>query len=117
MPTILSRLDAAFRAAISAAFGFEADPVVGVSQNEQFGGVVLAMWYMAMAEHLGETAALWELVDRTGAAVAGKDIAAQNAAVHDLAVLHQRFIDKDPAGVTVFEPYLQNLHLDLATLE
>ena len=37
MQTITAQLDAAFRAAISASFGFEADPLIGPSQNEKFG--------------------------------------------------------------------------------
>ena len=37
MQTIVSQLDAAFRSAISAAFGIDADPLIGVSQNEKFG--------------------------------------------------------------------------------
>ncbi|MDB5333276.1 MAG: arginine--tRNA ligase [Phycisphaerales bacterium] len=36
MQTIVSQLDAAFRSAISAAFGIEADPLLGASQNEKF---------------------------------------------------------------------------------
>ncbi|MDQ3440103.1 MAG: arginine--tRNA ligase, partial [Planctomycetota bacterium] len=37
MPTILQELDAAFRKAVQAAFGFDADPLLAVSQNEKFG--------------------------------------------------------------------------------
>src|SRR5438105_2276760 len=37
MPTVVSQLEQAFRAAILAAFGVEADPLVGPSQNEKFG--------------------------------------------------------------------------------
>ena len=37
MLTIVSQLDSAFRAAISAAFGVDADPLIGVAQNEKFG--------------------------------------------------------------------------------
>src|SRR5437588_6227200 len=37
MQTILSQLDKAFRAAITAAFGIDADPLIGVEQNEKFG--------------------------------------------------------------------------------
>src|SRR5436305_6041042 len=37
MTTIVSQLDHAFRAAINAAFGFDADPLVGPAQNEKFG--------------------------------------------------------------------------------
>src|SRR5689334_10694857 len=37
MQTIQSQLDAAFRQAIQAAFGLDADPFVTVAQNEKFG--------------------------------------------------------------------------------
>src|SRR6185437_13623467 len=37
MRTIVAQLEQAFRSAISAAFGLEADPLVSVSQNEKFG--------------------------------------------------------------------------------
>ncbi|MDB5301108.1 MAG: arginyl-tRNA synthetase, partial [Phycisphaerales bacterium] len=36
MQTIVSQLDLAFRSAITAAFGVEADPLLGASQNEKF---------------------------------------------------------------------------------
>src|SRR5829696_6617922 len=37
MPTIVQQLDAAFRRAITDAFGFDADPMLSVSQNDKFG--------------------------------------------------------------------------------
>src|SRR3954454_12001256 len=37
MSTIVSQLDSAFRAAIRDAFGLDADPLIGPSQNEKFG--------------------------------------------------------------------------------
>ena len=37
MQTIASQLDQAFRTAIQTALGFDADPVIGVAQNEKFG--------------------------------------------------------------------------------
>src|SRR5688572_19742415 len=37
MQTITAQLDAAFRAAISVSFGFDADPLIGVAQNDKFG--------------------------------------------------------------------------------
>src|SRR5213593_685340 len=37
MQTISSQLDQAFRAAIQAAFGIDADPLIGAAQNEKFG--------------------------------------------------------------------------------
>jgi len=37
MPTITQQLESAFRLAIAAAFGVEADPLIALSQNEKFG--------------------------------------------------------------------------------
>jgi arginyl-tRNA synthetase len=37
MPSVLSQLDQLFRSAIRDAFGIDADPIVGPSQNEKFG--------------------------------------------------------------------------------
>src|SRR5687767_6536638 len=37
MQTITAQLDAAFRTAIQAALGFDADPLIGVAQNDKFG--------------------------------------------------------------------------------
>ncbi len=37
MPTIVSMLDAAFRSAITAAFGVDADPLIAPAQNDKFG--------------------------------------------------------------------------------
>jgi arginyl-tRNA synthetase len=37
MPSVLSQLDQLFRSAIRDAFSIDADPIVGVSQNEKFG--------------------------------------------------------------------------------
>jgi arginyl-tRNA synthetase len=37
VPTITAQLDAAFRTAIQAAFGMDADPLIGPSQNDKFG--------------------------------------------------------------------------------
>ena len=37
MQTIAAQLDRAFRTAITDAFGVDADPLIGVAQNEKFG--------------------------------------------------------------------------------
>ena len=37
MATIVAQLEQAFRSAITAAFGFEADPLIAAAQNERFG--------------------------------------------------------------------------------
>ncbi len=37
MKTIAAKLEEAFRSAIRSAFGLEADPLVGIAQNDKFG--------------------------------------------------------------------------------
>ena len=53
MQTIVSQLDAAFRKAIQAAFGIDADPLIGVAQNEKFGDYQ-ANAAMGLAKQLAE---------------------------------------------------------------
>src|SRR5947208_17064186 len=53
MPTILTQLDSAFRAAIRAAFEVDADPMLGVSQNEKFGDYQ-SNAAMGLAKQLGK---------------------------------------------------------------
>jgi arginyl-tRNA synthetase len=53
METIVSQLDRAFRAAISAAFGIDADPLIGASQNEKFGDYQ-SNAAMGLAKQVGE---------------------------------------------------------------
>jgi arginyl-tRNA synthetase len=77
----------------------------------QFGRVVLAMWYAAMAEHLGQMDLLQKL------AVQMREPGTRNQAVHEVAELHRKFIKEDPDGTKVFEPYLRHVTLDLSRLE
>src|SRR3954470_6599309 len=53
MQTISSQLDQAFRAAIQAAFGVDADPLIGVAQNEKFGDYQ-SNTAMGLAKELGQ---------------------------------------------------------------
>src|SRR5947208_10024635 len=53
MPTLLTQLDSAFRAAIRAAFEVDADPMLGVSQNEKFGDYQ-SNAAMGLAKQLGK---------------------------------------------------------------
>jgi arginyl-tRNA synthetase len=77
----------------------------------QFGRVVLAMWYAAMAEHFGE-------MDRLqGAAESLRDPSSRERIVHEIAELHRKYITEDPDGTKIFEPYLRQVKLDLASLE
>jgi arginyl-tRNA synthetase len=54
MPTILDRLDTAFRQAIQQALGFDADPMLSVSQNDKFGDYQ-ANAAMSLAKRVTET--------------------------------------------------------------
>jgi len=74
----------------------------------QFGRVVLAMWYAAMAEHFGELDLLKQKL-RFGAQ--------RDELVREMADLHRKYIREDPTGSKVFEPYLRRIDLDLADLE
>src|SRR5277367_1614019 len=53
MPTLSQTLAARFRTAIRAAFGTESDPMVGLSQNEQFGDYQ-SNAAMSLAKTLGQ---------------------------------------------------------------
>ena len=77
----------------------------------QFGRVVLAMWYAAMAEHFGQMELLQKLAGQV------REPAMRDQAVHEVAELHRKFIKEDPDGTRVFEPYLRNVTLDLPRLE
>src|SRR5207247_1906377 len=53
MPTILTQLDSAFRAAMRAGFEVDADPMLAVSQNEKFGDYQ-SNAAMGLAKQLGK---------------------------------------------------------------
>src|SRR4051794_20346589 len=54
MQTILSQLETAFRTAIHAALGFDADPMLSVAQNDKFGDYQ-ANAAMGLAKKIAET--------------------------------------------------------------
>ena len=54
MPTLLTQLDAAFRAALRAALGFDADPLLGPAQNAKFGDYQ-SNAAMGLAKRVAET--------------------------------------------------------------
>jgi len=101
--------------AISRVLSFGGDDVVRQNHigdwGTQFGRVVLAMWYAAMAEHFGDTDALRQAAARM------RDPASREQAVRQVADLHRKYIKEDPDGTKVFEPYLRTVKLDLSSLE
>jgi arginyl-tRNA synthetase len=101
--------------AISRTLAFQGHNVIRQNHigdwGTQFGRVVLAMWYAAMAEHFGQM----ELLQKLAAKV--REPATQGQAVHEVAELHRKFIKEDPDGTKIFEPYLKNVTLDLSQLE
>lgn len=107
--------------AIARVLEFEGDYVIRQNHigdwGTQFGKVVLAMWYGAMANHLGKNADIDALIDQWTAAGEAKDETAKARVVSDVATLHRQFVTADPTGTEVFEPYLKVLVLDLPTLE
>ena len=107
--------------AISRVLQFEGDDVIRQNHigdwGTQFGKVVLAMWYGAMANHLGKTPAIEMLIEHWAAAGEAKDETAKARVVTGVAMLHREFVAADPTGTEVFEPYLEKLSLDLMTLE
>ena len=107
--------------AIARVLEFEGDDVIRQNHigdwGTQFGKVVLAMWYGAMANHLGKNADVEVLIDQWTAAGEAKDETAKARVVAGIASLHREFVIADPTGTKVFEPYLKVLVLDLVTLE
>lgn len=101
--------------AISRLLSFQGHEVIRQNHigdwGTQFGRVVLAMWYAAMAEHFGQM----ELLQKLAAELRQK--ATQDQAVRQVAELHRKYITEDPDGTTIFEPYLRHVTLDLSQLE
>jgi arginyl-tRNA synthetase len=83
----------------------------------QFGKVVLAIWYAALAEATNKSAELQSLMERMQKATDSEDANAKSAVVHELAGLHREFIHVDPDGHHVFEPFLNRFPMDLPFLE
>jgi arginyl-tRNA synthetase len=107
--------------AISRALEFQGHRVIRQNHigdwGTQFGKVVLAMWYMAMAQQLGRSESLLELTTAMTDALKIKDVLKQAEIVHRSAVLDQDFVDVDPDGTDLFLPYLQSSSPDLPSLE
>ncbi|MDP9173140.1 MAG: arginine--tRNA ligase [Planctomycetota bacterium] len=82
----------------------------------QFGKVVLAIWYAAMAEANGESEKLRSLMERLQTALSARNAAAATV-VREVGELHRHFIQLDPDGTRVFAAYLEKFPLDLPALE
>jgi len=100
--------------AISRVLAFQGHNVIRQNHigdwGTQFGRVVLAMWYAAMAEHFHET----ELLQSKAAAM--RDPTNRERVVHEVAEIHRNYILQDPKGKD-FETYLERVKLDLSRLE
>ncbi len=107
--------------AISRVLEFQGNKIIRQNHigdwGTQFGRVVLAIWYLVMAEHLDSSAELQGLVGKMKAASDAKDEAAKGAVIKSLAELHRYFLSQDPNGTAIFEPRLKDLKLQLPPLE
>ncbi|CAN5533183.1 arginine--tRNA ligase [soil metagenome] len=72
----------------------------------QFGKVILAIWHLCMAEHLGEPD--WPHAMGAALAAAKNDPAQRAQLIAEIAGRHQAYLDSDPDGDHVFEPFLKN---------
>jgi arginyl-tRNA synthetase len=91
MPTIQSQLDTAFRAAIRAAYDLDADPLVGVAQNEKFGDYQ-ANAAMGLAKQVAE---------QTGQKVNPRQVAEQIKAKLDLGEMASEVTIAGPGFINV----------------
>ncbi|MEO6434838.1 MAG: arginine--tRNA ligase, partial [Tepidisphaeraceae bacterium] len=91
MPTILSQLDAAFRSAIQAAFGIDADPILAVSQNETFGDYQ-SNAAMGLAK---------QVVEKTGQKTSPRQVAEQIKAKLDLGQMASEITIAGPGFINV----------------
>ena len=91
MQTITSQLDTAFRKAIHAAFGLEADPLVGVAQNEKFGDYQ-SNAAMGLAK---------QLTERTGQKTNPRAVAEQIKAKLELGEMAQEISIAGPGFINV----------------
>ena len=91
MQTIASQLDHAFRSAISGAFGFEADPLIGPSQNDKFGDYQ-SNAAMGLAKQVAE---------RTGQKTNPRAVAEQIKAKLDLADMASEISIAGPGFINV----------------
>jgi arginyl-tRNA synthetase len=91
MATIVSQLDRAFRSAISAAYGIDADPLLSVSQNEKFGD-----YQSNAAMGLAKT-----LSEQTGQKTNPRQVAEQIKAKLDLGEMAQEITIAGPGFLNV----------------
>jgi arginyl-tRNA synthetase len=91
MQSIISQLDNAFRKAIRSAVGFDADPIVGVSQNEKFGDYQ-SNAAMGLAKLVSE---------KTGQKTNPRQIAEQIKAALDLGEMAQEITIAGPGFINV----------------
>ncbi len=80
----------------------------------QFGRVVLAIWYHAMAKPLGRATERHDLMRRMTEA---KTEGAKAEIVHELADMHRQMLAADPDGTKMFEPALRDWEIELLILE
>src|SRR5436305_3138339 len=98
MQTIVRQLEAPFRAAVHAAFGFDADPMISVAQNDKFGDYQ-ANAAMGLAKQIAE---------KTGQRANPRQVAEQIKAKLDLGDIAQE--------VTIAGPGFLNVRLSPAWL-
>jgi arginyl-tRNA synthetase len=91
MDSIEHQLQQAFRTAITAAFGIDADPLVGVSQNEKFGDYQ-SNAAMGLARQISE---------RTGAKINPRAVAEQIKAALQLGAMAQEITIAGPGFINV----------------
>src|SRR2546421_347029 len=91
MQTIVRQLEAPFRAAIHAAFGFEADPMIAVAQNDKFGDYQ-ANAAMGLAKQVAE---------KTGQKANPRAIAEQIKAKLDLGSMAQEVTIAGPGFINL----------------
>jgi arginyl-tRNA synthetase len=107
--------------AISRVLEFQGNKIIRQNHigdwGTQFGRVVLAIWYLVMAENLNQAEELHKLVARMKAAADAKNEAEKTEVIHSLGELHRYFFSQDPKGTSIFEPRLQTLKLHLPPLE
>ena len=91
MQTIASQLEQAFRTAIQAALGFDADPLIGVAQNDKFGDYQ-ANAAMGLAK---------QVADRTGQKANPRAVAEQIKAKLDLGAMASEVSIAGPGFINV----------------
>src|SRR3982751_4280814 len=91
MPTVISQLDVAFRRAVRAALGLDADPMLTVSQNDKFGDYQ-SNAAMGLAK---------QVTERTGQKTNPRQIAEQIKAKLDLGAMASEISIAGPGFINV----------------